>query len=169
MITIKRLKHAHAKDFPVNFIPCTAQHGDIGYKEKPIFSKGRPLVKYQIQFRKLDTEIENIKIRLKQCFSENSLQFWDINKIMEKLEMKDKNKIIRVRPMRYNLEDKEEFNKQINKLLKLKFIQPSESPHSLHAFMVRNHSEIVRGKERMVINYKKLNSNIIFDGYFFTS
>jgi hypothetical protein len=32
--------------------------------------------------------------------------------------------------------------------------------------MVRNHAEQVRNKARMVINYKKLNDNTIFDGYF---
>ena len=32
--------------------------------------------------------------------------------------------------------------------------------------MVRNHVEENRGKVRMVINYKKLNDNIIFDGYY---
>ena len=31
--------------------------------------------------------------------------------------------------------------------------------------MVRNHSEIVRGKARMVINYKRLNDNTRTDGY----
>ena len=32
--------------------------------------------------------------------------------------------------------------------------------------MVRNHSKIKRGKARMVINYKRLNEQIVFDGYF---
>lgn len=31
--------------------------------------------------------------------------------------------------------------------------------------MVRNHSELVRGKARMVINYKRLNDNTRIDGY----
>lgn len=31
--------------------------------------------------------------------------------------------------------------------------------------MVRNHSEIIRGKARMVINYKRLNDNTRTDGY----
>ena len=31
--------------------------------------------------------------------------------------------------------------------------------------MVRNYKEIVRGKTRMVINYKRLNNNIRIDGY----
>ena len=32
--------------------------------------------------------------------------------------------------------------------------------------MVRNHAEIIRNKPRMVVNYKQLNSETIFDGYF---
>ena len=32
--------------------------------------------------------------------------------------------------------------------------------------MVRNHVEEKRGKTRMVINYKKLNDNTVFDGYY---
>ena len=31
--------------------------------------------------------------------------------------------------------------------------------------MVTNHSEIVRGKARMIINYKRLNDNTGTDGY----
>jgi len=32
--------------------------------------------------------------------------------------------------------------------------------------MVRNHAEEKRGKARMVISYKKLNDNTVFDGYY---
>ena len=32
--------------------------------------------------------------------------------------------------------------------------------------MVRNRNEINRNKARMVVNYKQLNDNTIFDGYF---
>ena len=32
--------------------------------------------------------------------------------------------------------------------------------------MVRKHSEIKRGKARMVINYKEVNKNTKFDGYY---
>ena len=85
---------------------------------------------------------------------------------MAKLEMKDKDKEIRVKPMRYNPEDQKEFQIQIKELLDSKLIRPSHSPHSSPAFLVRKHAEIARGKARMVINYKKLNENTIFDGYF---
>ena len=68
--------------------------------------------------------------------------------------------------MRYSNEDIQEFDKQINELLQAKLIQPSISPHSSPAFMVRNHAEVKRGKARMVINYKKLNEATKFDGYY---
>ena len=42
----------------------------------------------------------------------------------------------------------------------------SRSPNSSLAFMVRKHSEIKRGKSRMVINYKEVNKNTKFDGYY---
>jgi len=32
--------------------------------------------------------------------------------------------------------------------------------------MVRNHAEEKRGRARIVINYKKLNGNIVFDDYY---
>jgi hypothetical protein len=116
--------------------------------------------------KQLDTTIETIKTKLARNFTDNPLQFWNKNQIEAKLEMKDKEKIIRVKPMVYNLEDKEEFQNQITELLKLGLIQPSQSPHSSPAFIVRGHAEQVRGKACMVINYKKLNDNTIFDGYF---
>jgi len=54
--------------------------------------------------------------------------------------------------------DEQEIKKQIEELLKMNLIEPSVSHYSSSAFLVRNHSEIVRGKERMVINYKPLNA-----------
>lgn len=54
--------------------------------------------------------------------------------------------------------DEQEIKKQIEELLKLRLIEPSVSHYSCSAFLVRNHSEIVRGKARMVINYKPLNA-----------
>ena len=32
--------------------------------------------------------------------------------------------------------------------------------------MVRNHAEEKRGKARMIVNYKKINDNTVFDGYY---
>jgi hypothetical protein len=53
----------------------------------------------------------------------------------------------------------------IEELLKLKAIRENWSTHRSAAFIVKNHSEIVRGKSRMVINYKRLNDNIVYDAY----
>jgi hypothetical protein len=53
----------------------------------------------------------------------------------------------------------------IEELLKLKDIRESRSLHRSTSFIVRNHSEIVRGKSRMVINYKRLNDNTVDDAY----
>ena len=80
--------------------------------------------------------------------------------------MIDPDKVIRVRPMIYSQEDIEDFRIQINELIQLNLIRESKSPHSSPAFMVRKHSEIKRGKARMVINYKEVNKNTKFDGYY---
>ena len=53
----------------------------------------------------------------------------------------------------------------IKDLLKLGVIRKSDSRHRSAAFIVRKHSEIIRGKSRMVINYKRLNDNTIDDAY----
>jgi len=71
--------------------------------------------------------------------------------------------------MVYTHQDIQEFNKQIKELLDKGLIRNSKSPHSNLAFMVRNHAEEKRGKGRMVINYKKLNDNTIFGGYYIPS
>ena len=48
----------------------------------------------------------------------------------------------------------------------MNLIRESKNPHSSPAFKVRKHSEIKRGKARMVINYKEVNKNSKFDGYY---
>ena len=68
--------------------------------------------------------------------------------------------------MLYSQEDIEDFKIQINELIQMNLIRESKSPHSSLAFMVRKHSEIERGKARMVINYKEVNKNTKFDGYY---
>jgi len=48
-------------------------------------------------------------------------------------------------------------------------IRNSESPYTSPTFMIRNHAEEIRGNVRMVINYKKLNDNTVFDGYYISN
>lgn len=47
----------------------------------------------------------------------------------------------------------------------MELIRRSESKHRCALFFVNNHSEQVRKKPRMVINYKPLNDNTYCNGY----
>ena len=67
--------------------------------------------------------------------------------------------------MVYTYQDIQEFDKQIKELLDKWLIRNSKSPHTSSAFTVRNYAEEKRGKAKMLINYKKLNGNTVFDGY----
>ena len=91
----------------------------------------------------------------------------DLGKVATRahIELVDKTTKIKVPPMQYTGEDKDEFAKQIQELLDANLIEPSKSPHFSPAFLVNKHSEHKRGKRRMVINYKKLNDHTIGDGY----
>ena len=53
----------------------------------------------------------------------------------------------------------------ISELLKLGVIRKSISRHRSPAFIINKHSEQIRGKSRMVIDYKRLNNNTIDDEY----
>ena len=93
------------------------------------------------------------------------LALWKPDHPKAKIELIEE-RIIRLKPMMYTEEDREEFKIQIKELLNLKLIRSSNSPQNSPAFMVRKRAEQVRGKARMVINYKELNKYTKFDGYF---
>lgn len=46
---------------------------------------------------------------------------------------------------------------EVNALISKGLIEPSKSPWACHAFVVNKHSEIKRGKPRLMVNYKPLN------------
>ena len=71
--------------------------------------------------------------------------------------------------MTYSQKDIENFKIQINELMQMNLIRESKSPHNSHAFMVRKHCEIKRGKTKTVINYKGVNKNTKFDGYYISN
>ena len=52
---------------------------------------------------------------------------------------------------------------RINELLRLGVIRKSASRHRRPTFIVNKHIEQVRGKNRMVIDYRRLNDNTIDD------
>ena len=68
--------------------------------------------------------------------------------------------------MVYRHQDIQVFDKQIKELLDKGLIRNTRSPHTSLAFIIRNHVEEKREKSRIVINYKKLNDNIVFGGYY---
>ena len=165
-LTTPRLKQAYSRKFPIPFIP-RSQRGDYPIPlplPKKDFST--PLLRLEARLLKSLDFCEQIKTRLETLYVDNPLQFWDSNKIYANLELKNPDKIIRVKPMRHNELDVKEFQVQLKELCDLNLIRPSKSPHSSPAFMVRNRNEINRNKARMVVNYKQLNDNTIFDGYF---
>ncbi|KAL2455747.1 Peptidase A3A domain-containing protein [Abeliophyllum distichum] len=81
---------------------------------------------------------------LVECCSENPFDP-KINKgkLTAKIEMLEehKGKIIRAKSLAYSPTDREEFSIQIKELLDLKVIEPSKSPYSSPAFMVRKEAE----------------------------
>ena len=54
--------------------------------------------------------------------------------------------------------ERESCASEIKELLAKGLIEPSKSPWACQAFVVNKHSEIKRGKSRLVVNYKPLNA-----------
>lgn len=100
-----------------------------------------------------------------QVLGENPIKYWERNKILAHLDIKNPDYKISTAKIAYSNLDRDEFDKQIEELLKLRVIRNSYSPHRSSAFFVRNHAQIKRGKARMVINYKRLNDNTNVDSY----
>ena len=97
-----------------------------------------PLLKLESRLLKSLDFCNQIKIKLESLYVENPLQFWDNNKIYATLELKDPDKIIRVKPMRHNELDVKEFQIQLKELCDLNLIRPLKTPHSSSTFIVRN-------------------------------
>jgi hypothetical protein len=97
---------------------------------------------------KSNKDIEKIVQRLEdiQIVREIPMKYWDRNSITCKLNIINPDYIIKISPRECTPEDIEDFKMNIEELLKLKAIRESQSPYRSAAFIVRNHSEIVRGK-----------------------
>ncbi|KAL6190317.1 hypothetical protein ACLB2K_036715 [Fragaria x ananassa] len=80
--------------------------------------------------------------------------------------MHDVNAICHVKVIpHYREQDRKKMESQIQELLEKKLNRPSKSPHHAPAFLVRNHAEQLRGKARMVINYRDVNKKTDKDSY----
>jgi hypothetical protein len=93
------------------------------------------------------------------------MKYWDRNYITCKLNIINLDYIIKTSHIKCTPKDIEDFKMHIEELLKLKATRESQSPHRSVTFIVKNHSEIVRGKSRMIINYKRLNDNTVDNAY----
>lgn len=121
----------------------------------------------QIGQIKNQQDLDNIVKILDQIeiIGEKPLKHWENKQIVYKLDIIIPEYIIETASIEATNQDKEDFKMQIKELVELGVIRRSTSKHRSAAFMVRNLNEIVRGKARMVINYKRLNDNTRTDGY----
>ena len=88
------------------------------------------------------------------------------DKTFAKITLLNSNTIVRVKQMVYTHQYIQEFDKQIKELLDKGYIGNSKSSHTSPTFMREITLEKKGKKVRMTINYKKLNDNIVFDGYY---
>ncbi|XP_059631379.1 uncharacterized protein LOC132274189 [Cornus florida] len=114
-----------------------------------------------------DFDLEDYIDRLEklQIIGEDITKHWEKDKVICKLEILNPDYKIKTKKIESNNEDREDFKMHIKKLLRFNAIKKSISPHRSAAFIVRKHSEIARGKSKMVINYKRLNDNTVDDAY----
>ena len=105
------------------------------------------------------------KLEQTDIFREDPTKAWSKSQVTCKLDIINPDISISCKIVAPSPADEEDFKKQIEKLLQIKVIQPSKSRHRSNAFLVRKHSEIVRGEPRMVYNYKDLNANTYPDKY----
>ncbi|KAL0325313.1 UNVERIFIED_CONTAM: Polyprotein P3 [Sesamum radiatum] len=93
--------------------------------------------------------LENIKRLIQRNFSENSLAWWERNKIEAALKIKEecKYEYVRYKPIQMNMEDKKDMQMIIKEHINLALIKPGISAYSSPEFLVRNHGEIKGGIE----------------------
>nr|UUL70693.1 polyprotein [Taro bacilliform virus]WIF19196.1 polyprotein [Taro bacilliform virus] len=103
---------------------------------------------------------------------EDPMKHWSKNKVTCKLDLKNTEITIQDKPLRHVTPALEQsFGRHVDALLKLKVIRPSKSRHRTMAFIVNSGTTVtadgkeVKGKERMVFNYKALNDNTYKDQY----
>jgi hypothetical protein len=104
---------------------------------------------------------------------EDTLKHWEKNQVKCKIELINPDLIIKDKPITMmTIQTKEAMRKHVDALLARGVIRPSKSPHRTNAFIVESGTSIdpvtkkeVRGKPRLVFNYKRLNDNTWPDQY----
>ncbi|XP_022025011.1 uncharacterized protein LOC110925365 [Helianthus annuus] len=156
MILIKKVTKAFQIEKP-NFLESMKKDSKI--KQIPGTNIAREVIKVERIFLVEIQKFQKIEELLEKVCLGNPINSEKSKKWMKaSIELIDPKTVIRVKPMKYSPQDREEFNKQIKELLDLKLVIPSKSPHMSPAFLVENEAEKRRGKKRMVVNYKAINA-----------
>ncbi|KAJ1685823.1 hypothetical protein LUZ63_017213 [Rhynchospora breviuscula] len=132
------------------------------------YSCGEESQKFREKFRPL---LERLKEQ--GYIGDNPLQHWEKNRVKCKLDIINPDITIQDKPLKHVTPAmKEQFDKHVQALLKIGVIRPSKSRHRTMAIMVNSGTSIdpktgaeIKGKERMVFNYRTLNDNTHKDQY----
>ncbi|KAJ4730477.1 polyprotein, partial [Rhynchospora pubera] len=132
------------------------------------YSCGEESQKFKERFRPL---LE--RLREQGYIGENPLQHWEKNRVKCKLDIINPDITIQDKLLKHVTPAMEEqFDKHVQALLKIGVIRPSKRRHRTMAMMVNSGTSIdpktgaeIKGKERMVFNYRTLNDNTHKDQY----
>jgi ribonuclease HI len=124
---------------------------------------------------KFEKRFGSLLSRLKEqgFIGNDPLKHWQKNKVVCKLDLINPNLTIEDKPLKHVTPlMKEQFDRHIKALLEIGVIRPSTSKHRTMAFIVNSGTSIdpktgkeIKGKERMVLNYRTLNDNTNKDQY----
>lgn len=111
--------------------------------------------------------IQELAQKFEKVYSEHPGMFWHIKKHTVELPFDKNFKGVphRSRAIPMDAEHVKLCNEEIDDLEKKGLIKKSKSEWACFGFYVNKHSEIIRNKPRLVINYKPLNEALAYDAY----
>nr|AFO11495.1 polyprotein [Sugarcane bacilliform virus] len=129
-----------------------------GFIDRPFMSKNKKLIE---------------EMKEQGYMGEDTLKHWEKNKVKCKIELINPDLIIKDKPITMlTIQTKEAMRKHVDALLARGVIRKSTSPHRTNAFIVESGTSVdpitkkeIRGKPRLVFNYKRLNDNTWPDQY----
>nr|QBX57843.1 polyprotein [Sugarcane bacilliform virus] len=129
-----------------------------GFIDRPFMQKNKQLIE---------------EMKEQGYMGEDTLKHWEKNKVKCKIELINPDLIIKDKPITMlTIQTKEAMRKHVDALLARGVIRKSSSPHRTNAFIVESGTSVdpvtkkeIRGKSRLVFNYKRLNDNTWPDQY----
>ncbi|KAL0373746.1 UNVERIFIED_CONTAM: hypothetical protein Sradi_3290300 [Sesamum radiatum] len=106
-------------------------------KENKNLKKALQEIKSQDISEESKLSLENVKRLIRRNFSENSLAWWDRNKIEATLKVKEecKYEYVQYKPIQMNMEDKKGMQMIIKEHINIGFIEPGVSAYSSPDFL----------------------------------